>query len=238
MPARPRAASLLALVAFRGRSANLRRAATKGALVFGSRGSTAALPPFAPSSRLVAAARLQQLWRVARPRSAAYAGSPIERRLEKDRPTACSSCQPIRLERLSSARSRASRWPLIPAYSAASAMLWQLNSLSPIRGRIWFWGGSDLYPTAQLFWNKGGVNNFMAYLAGDIPVGSYSPDRLANIGIGHAAIDGGGAYTYLDTKTGTDFSATLGLDRQFRETRRPTIRTGSTYISSSPLRNS
>ena len=77
------------------------------------------------------------------------------------------------------------------------------------------WGGSDLYPTAQLFWNKGGVNNFMAYLAGDIPVGSYSPDRLANIGIGHAAIDGGGAYTYLNTKTGTDFSATLGLTGNF-----------------------
>ena len=29
----------------------------------------------------------------------------------------------------------------------------------------------------------------MAYLAGDIPVGSYNPDRLANIGIGHGAID-------------------------------------------------
>ena len=96
------------------------------------------------------------------------------------------------------------------------------------------WGGSDLYPTAQLFWNKGGVNNFMAYLAGDIPVGSYSPDRLANLGIGHGAIDGGGAYTYLNTKTGTDFSATLGFDRQFRATRRPTTRTGSTRTSSSP----
>ena len=35
----------------------------------------------------------------------------------------------------------------------------------------------------------------MAYLAGDIPVGSYNPDRLANIGIGHGAIDTGGAIT-------------------------------------------
>ena len=77
------------------------------------------------------------------------------------------------------------------------------------------WGGSDLYPTAELFWNKGGVNNFMAYLTGDIPVGSYNPDRLANLGIGHGAIDGGGAYTYLNVKTGTEFSATLGFTGNF-----------------------
>jgi hypothetical protein len=48
----------------------------------------------------------------------------------------------------------------------------------------------------------------MTYLAGDIPVGSYDPNRLANIGIGHAAIDVGGTYTYLNTKTGTEVSAT------------------------------
>jgi hypothetical protein len=35
------------------------------------------------------------------------------------------------------------------------------------------------------------------------------------IGIGHAAIDGGGAYTYLNTKTGTEFSATLGFTKNF-----------------------
>jgi hypothetical protein len=38
----------------------------------------------------------------------------------------------------------------------------------------------------------------MVYAAGDIPVGAYDPTRLANIGIGHGAIDGGGSYTYLD----------------------------------------
>ena len=35
------------------------------------------------------------------------------------------------------------------------------------------------------------------------------------IGIGHAAIDGGGSYTYLNTKTGTEFSATLGFTKNF-----------------------
>jgi hypothetical protein len=32
----------------------------------------------------------------------------------------------------------------------------------------------------------------MTYLTGDIPVGAYDPTRLSNLGIGHAAIDGGG----------------------------------------------
>jgi len=97
----------------------------------------------------------------------------------------------------------------IPAYSAASANV-GLGPLSAYRADS-VWGGSDLYPTAQLFWNKGGVNNLMAYVTGDIPVGSYDPNRLANIGIGHGAIDGGGAYTYLNTKTGAEFSATFGF---------------------------
>ena len=46
-------------------------------------------------------------------------------------------------------------------------------------------------------------------------VGSYNPNRLSNIGIGHGAIDAGGAYTYLNMKTGTEFSATLGLTKNF-----------------------
>jgi hypothetical protein len=101
----------------------------------------------------------------------------------------------------------------IPAYSAASANV-SLGPLSVSRLDS-IWGGDDLYPTAQLFWNKGGVNNFMVYLTGDIPVGSYNPNSLASIGIGHGAIDGGGAYTYLNTKTGTEFSATLGFTGNF-----------------------
>lgn len=71
-------------------------------------------------------------------------------------------------------------------------------------------GFTDLYPVASLAWNDG-VHNWMTYLTGDIPVGAYDSKRLANIGIGHAAIDAGGGYTYLDQKSGREFSAVLGL---------------------------
>ena len=43
---------------------------------------------------------------------------------------------------------------------------------------------------ASLRWNHG-VHNFMIYGTGDIPVGTYDPSNLANLGIGHGAADGG-----------------------------------------------
>jgi hypothetical protein len=73
----------------------------------------------------------------------------------------------------------------------------------------------DLYPTATLRWNNG-VNNYMAYVSGDAPVGDYNPMRLANIGIGHGAVDAGGGYTYLNPKTGNEFSAVAGLTYNFK----------------------
>jgi hypothetical protein len=75
-------------------------------------------------------------------------------------------------------------------------------------------GFGDLYPKATLRWNAG-VNNYMTYLTGDIPVGSYSANRLANLGIGHGAIDWGGGYTYLDPATGREFSAVTGFTYNF-----------------------
>src|SRR5262249_44996975 len=56
------------------------------------------------------------------------------------------------------------------------------------------WGWTDLYPVVSLAWTSG-VHNWMTYLTGDIPVGAYDSKRLANIGIGHGAIDAGGGYT-------------------------------------------
>jgi hypothetical protein len=100
-----------------------------------------------------------------------------------------------------------------PSYTTTTANV-SLGNLSASRSDPLF-GGSDLYPTAQLYWNAG-VHNFMAYVAGDIPVGSYNSNRLSTIGIGHAAIDAGGAYTYLNTNTGSEASATLGLTKNFR----------------------
>ena len=75
----------------------------------------------------------------------------------------------------------------------------------------------DLYPQFTLRWNQG-VNNFMVYGFGDIPVGAYDPSRLANVGIGHGGIDGGAGYTYFDTKSGYDFSVVSGLTYNFTNT--------------------
>lgn len=72
----------------------------------------------------------------------------------------------------------------------------------------------DLYPLATLKWNDG-VNNFMIYSMGDIPVGDYDPERLANLGIGHGAIDGGLAYTYFDPHSGHEFSIAGGITYNF-----------------------
>jgi len=71
-------------------------------------------------------------------------------------------------------------------------------------------GGTDLYPIASLSWNKGN-DNWMTYLTGDIPLGTYNAQRLSNIGIGHGAIDAGGGYTYFNQTTGLEFSAVAGL---------------------------
>jgi hypothetical protein len=72
------------------------------------------------------------------------------------------------------------------------------------------WGFGDLYPQAYLKWNSG-VNNFMIYGFGDIPVGAYESTRLANLGIGHGAADAGAGYTYFDPATGHEFSAVAGF---------------------------
>jgi hypothetical protein len=58
----------------------------------------------------------------------------------------------------------------------------------------------------------------MTYITGDIPVGTYSASNLANIGLGHGAIDGGVGYTYFDEKTGHEFSAVMGLTGNFENT--------------------
>ena len=71
-------------------------------------------------------------------------------------------------------------------------------------------GFGDLYPQASIRWNSG-VHNWMVYGTGDIPVGDYSSTNLANLGIGHGAVDGGGGYTYFNPQTGHEFSAVTGF---------------------------
>jgi hypothetical protein len=75
-------------------------------------------------------------------------------------------------------------------------------------------GSTDLSPYASLAWADG-AHNWMTYLTGNIPVGSYDSQRLANIGLGHGAIDAGGGYTYFNPHSGREFSAVLGFTYNF-----------------------
>jgi hypothetical protein len=75
-------------------------------------------------------------------------------------------------------------------------------------------GFGDLYPQATLRWNAG-VNNFMTYITGDAPVGDYASRRLANLGIGHGAVDAGGGYTYFNPQTGNELSGVAGFTYNF-----------------------
>ena len=75
-------------------------------------------------------------------------------------------------------------------------------------------GFGDLYPQASLAWNDG-VNNYKFVMSGDIPIGSYDPKRIVNLGLGHGAIDSSGAYTYFNPKSGFELSATTGFTYNF-----------------------
>ena len=79
------------------------------------------------------------------------------------------------------------------------------------------WGLGDLAPMFAMRWNAG-VNNYMSYITGDIPVGLYHSSNLANMGLGHSAIDGGVGYTYFDPKTGHEFSVVTGLTGNLENT--------------------
>jgi hypothetical protein len=75
-------------------------------------------------------------------------------------------------------------------------------------------GVGDLYPMFSLRRNEG-VNNFMTYVTGDLPVGLYDRTSLSNIGIGHYALDGGVGYTYFNPQTGHELSAVAGLTNNY-----------------------
>ena len=90
-------------------------------------------------------------------------------------------------------------------------------------------GFGDLYPQFAFRWNSG-VNNYMTYVTGDVPVGDYSSTSLSNIGIGHGAVDAGGGYTYFDPQTGHELSGVLGFTYNLI-IRRPNIRMASTCTS-------
>lgn len=76
-------------------------------------------------------------------------------------------------------------------------------------------GASDVFLTGTLKWNHG-VHNFMAYTMGNLPVGAYDPNRLVNLGLGHASMDAGGGYTYFDKIN--EFSAVAGMTYNWKNT--------------------
>lgn len=76
-------------------------------------------------------------------------------------------------------------------------------------------GFADLFPQATLKWNSG-VHNWMVYGMTNIPVGTYDSRRLANLGLGHSAVDGGLGYTYFDPAKGHEFSVVAGTTYNFR----------------------
>ena len=78
-------------------------------------------------------------------------------------------------------------------------------------------GFGDLAPMFSLRWNEG-VHNWMTYVTGNLTVGRYDPTRLANLGLGHNALDAGGAYTYFNPQTGNELSGVLGFTYNFENT--------------------
>jgi hypothetical protein len=75
-------------------------------------------------------------------------------------------------------------------------------------------GGSDLYALYTMKWSKD-QNNYLLYGMGGVPVGSYEKGRLANVGINHWSLDGGGGYTFMNPKKGQELSAVLGFTYNF-----------------------
>ena len=69
---------------------------------------------------------------------------------------------------------------------------------------------ADVYYLGTLKWNQG-VNNYLWYVMGNIPSGTYDPTRLANLSPGYTAVDSGFGYTYFNPATGHEFSAVAGL---------------------------
>lgn len=65
-----------------------------------------------------------------------------------------------------------------------------------------------------LRWNDG-VHNTLVYGMLGVPVDSYEVNRLVNIATNHWVLDLGDGYTYLNMKTGREFSAVAELTCYF-----------------------
>lgn len=99
-------------------------------------------------------------------------------------------------------------------YGAVATALDTHTSHGDSRRSQTVFGSPDLNPFSSLSWTHG-VNNVMTYLSINVPVGDYNKNNISNLGLGHAAIDWGGAYTYLNPDNGWEFSALAGITYNF-----------------------
>jgi hypothetical protein len=90
----------------------------------------------------------------------------------------------------------------------------QLDQAAPGPGSQTVRGPMDLSPAATWSWQRG-AESWAVYVTGNVPVGSYDSQRLSNVGLGHAAIDGGGIYTYESPTSGHSVSAAAGVTYNF-----------------------
>jgi len=71
-------------------------------------------------------------------------------------------------------------------------------------------GIGDTAYSAILGWQNGN-HHWNVTVTGFAPTGVYNPNRLANVGLNRPGVDVKGAYTWLDVKSGLEFSAALGM---------------------------
>lgn len=97
-------------------------------------------------------------------------------------------------------------------------------------------GRADLYPNANLKWNDGS-HNYLAYISGVVPTGSYRQGRLANVGENRRGIDAGAGYTYFNARQRLEFSLVAGVtengrnpDTDFRSGRNAHLDWATSYL--------
>jgi len=97
-------------------------------------------------------------------------------------------------------------------------------------------GAADLYPNANLKWNDG-AHNYLAYVSGVLPTGSYSASRLANVGENRRGVDLGAGYTYFNAQRRLEFSLVGGVteygrnpDKDFRSGRNAHLDWAASYL--------
>ncbi len=75
-------------------------------------------------------------------------------------------------------------------------------------------GLSDMYPFAEIAWNKEN-QNWNIYLMGGLPIGYYNPSSIDSLGVGHFSLDLGFGYTYFNQGSGLQGSGLLGFTYNF-----------------------